>query len=181
MFHIDLLNCVFEVLVRDDFCTGGGDIRLNSESTSNWADQFPAFVLGWFWRWRRHSPISRRKRKTEAGPQTSQDSDAFRIGEPNNSQRSSHRPNYARIALMPSDLTQRRQQREAVAALRRRHRIHVSPQTPDPIASFDEMPKSILAAFWSFGAGIFLLGVYHPRFVEICRVYCRVIVRADSC
>jgi len=48
---------------------------------------------------------------------------------------------------MLSDLTQRRQQREAVAALRRRHRIHVSPQTPDPIASFDEMPKSILAVF----------------------------------
>lgn len=47
------------------------------------------------------------------------------------------------IHLSPEEKEkQRRQQREAVAALRRRHRIHVSPQTPDPIASFDEMPKS---------------------------------------
>eukprot|EP00438_Fugacium_kawagutii_P009587 Skav211704 [mRNA] locus=scaffold4901:6120:8267:+ [translate_table: standard] len=38
----------------------------------------------------------------------------------------------------------RRQQREAVAALRRKHRIHVSPLStaPDPMTSFDDMPKS---------------------------------------
>ena len=31
------------------------------------------------------------------------------------------------------------QRQEAVAALRRRHRIHVSPGTPDPVESFDNM------------------------------------------
>ena len=34
---------------------------------------------------------------------------------------------------------QAQQQREAVAALRRRHRIHASPGTPDPMESFDSM------------------------------------------
>lgn len=29
-----------------------------------------------------------------------------------------------------------------VAALRRKHRIHVSPGTPEPVTSFDAMPQS---------------------------------------
>eukprot|EP00434_Breviolum_minutum_P020586 symbB.v1.2.018152.t1/scaffold1415.1/size121899/5 len=43
----------------------------------------------------------------------------------------------------PEEKEKRRQQkREMVAALRRKHRIHVSPGTPEPVTSFDAMPQS---------------------------------------
>lgn len=51
-------------------------------------------------------------------------------------------------SLSPEEKEKQRQQtREMVAALRRKHRIHASPGTPDPVASFDAMPQSGVPAW----------------------------------
>ena len=74
---------LFDVLMCDDSWAPKEETGLGVLVAR--ADQFPALVLGWFWRWGRHSPISRRKRKTEAGAQTSQKSDERILDQPKKS------------------------------------------------------------------------------------------------